>query len=149
MARNVGVRALCWVVPVALAAALGFGYMRYKAAEGRQRQVRSIGAEWQQLYQLPQADYVRLISIKDSVVKTRSIDDSDLDWLLDQLGQGKNTVVRARILGVISTATNSSEAQKRRIAPAVIPLLQSRDALDRHYAASVQRKLRLAGAGAR
>lgn len=129
---------------VLVIAAAVVGFVRYRSAAAHQQVIRQIGAEWQQEGLLSQDDYVKLSQIKDSVVQTRTISDQDLDWLLATMQQSQDSVVHARVLGILSTLANPPAPQKQKIAAAVAPMLQSQNELDRHYAMRVQKHLGLA-----
>jgi hypothetical protein len=124
------------------AVATGLFIQQNKATE-RKRQLLAVGAEWQQMGWLTQADYMRVTAIKDGVVRTRTIRDADLDWLLAELQKTENSVARAKILGVLSTLKNTPSAQSSRIATSITPLLASKDNLERRYALRVKKKLDL------
>ncbi len=131
------------VAAVVIAAAV-IGFVRYQNARAHEREVRKIGALWQQEGLMTQAEYVELRRISDAVVQHHTVSDAELDWLLATMRQSQEPTVHARVLGILSTLKNPPAGQRDKIASAIVPMLQSKAELDRRYAARVQRNLGLA-----
>lgn len=143
MKNNVQRRTLVAGTVLMLVVLALFTFVRYRAAQARQEEVRKIGADWQQSGLLPENDYVRLHALGHSAVQTHTISDQDLDWSLDKMKHSQSPIVHARVMGMLSALVNLPSSQKGRINTAITPLLQSRSDLDRRYALRVQRLLNL------
>ena len=143
MTSNSRGRTLIGGAAVTIVVLAGFTLVHYRNAHARQEQVRTIGADWRQRGLLSQQDYVRLHASQDTVVQTHTLSDKELDWLLATMEHSPSPIVHARVLGILATMANPPASQKERINTAIVPLLQSRNALDSHYALRVQRKLGL------
>ncbi|HEY1381847.1 MAG TPA: hypothetical protein VGF55_33920 [Gemmataceae bacterium] len=108
--------------------------------------IAEIGAGWEEIGLLSQADYIKLRRISAAVQRTGGvISDSDLDWSLDVLTDSAQAVVRARVmgmLGAVGTDVALPAAQRAKIEAAVAPYVHGPEDLDRQYAAYVLRELR-------
>jgi hypothetical protein len=138
-----------WIAGAALVAILfaGFGFSRYRSAQTKQAQeqaqIRQIGADWQQEGLLSQQDYVTLRGFASEVVRTRSLSDGDLDWLLSTMARSSSAIVHARVLGILCALSNPPAAQKMKIKAGIAPMLRDGNILDERYARRVQQKLSL------
>jgi hypothetical protein len=108
--------------------------------------IAEIGAGWEEIGLLSQADYIKLRRISAAVQRTGgAISDSDLDWSLAILAGTAQAVVRARVmgmLGAVGTDVALPAAQRARIEASVAPYVHGPEDLDRQYAAYVLRELR-------
>lgn len=91
-------------------------------------------------------DFVRWQYITDDVVKTGTISDSDLNWMLrimrnPQTAMNDPQIVHGDVLGTLTHLRQIPAAQEEKIYSATLPLLSSDKKLDKLYAAKMMRKL--------
>jgi hypothetical protein len=141
MGKTTSSRVAITTFAAAVIVAAGFGFYRMNAARNAQEQVEKTGMEYQQLGAMPQSDYVRVHHLQDQVVASRKLGDADVDWLLLLLRDDKNSVGRARVLGVLSTLKDPPAEQRSKIGTIVKPMLSDKDEVVRRYSARVQRNL--------
>jgi hypothetical protein len=104
-----------------------------------QEQVARIGAAFEAGGLMSQGDYIRLTRLsKDVVSSGGSISDADLDWALALLANATEAVVRSKVIVMLSVLGHRAplpQAQKERIAAAVVPYVNSEHKLDQLSAA--------------
>jgi hypothetical protein len=116
-----------------------------RSANAEKAEVARIGADWEQSGRLSQASYVHLRQIISGVRNSGGvISDQDLDWSLAVMNSGSDAIVRARVMGMLGMLGERKPlptTQKQKVLAAITPLLNSRQELDRRYAARVQKAL--------
>jgi hypothetical protein len=143
MKSNLQRRVLVTGLALVMAVLASFAMQQYLQQPAPDEETPTVGADWQQRGLLSEQEYVRVRGLGQVVVRTGTLSDHNLDWLLDTMQRSSSSIVHARVLGVLLALRNPPAAQKARIKTAITPLLQSRDPLDRRYAYRLQNKLAL------
>lgn len=125
---------------VALLMTLGVrSYLQQKAAE---TQIRTIGAGMQRSGEVSQNEYIRVRTLRSSMLAGQNLSDEDFDWCLSILSQTRphsvvNSNKNAMMIGILLRLPENNDVtpeRKERLYTAVAPLLRSKEQLDRAYA---------------
>lgn len=91
-------------------------------------------------------DFVKWQYLTDNVVRTGTISDGDLDWMLHimdnpQTATNDPQIVHGNVLGTLTHLKQIPKSQEDKIYNAAIPLLSSDKKLDKLYSAKILGKL--------
>lgn len=138
---------------VVLVAGLLFGitvalFFQAKAVEAKRVQDREVAGKvvtaigpslLAEAYKMPQQDYDKLMRLKNQLLKTREISDSDLSWLLALLNPAGEFVVQARVLAMMDLMGNAPASQKEMLRVALKPFVEQDDPRYRNSLKSIQK----------
>lgn len=133
---------------VALIAALGVrSYLQHRAY---QDQMRKVAASMQQIGIVSQDEYIRVRTLRSSMLAGQKLSDEDFDWCLVMLNQTKpysvaNALKNAMMIDILLSLPKNNGVtpeRKERLYKAVAPLLRSNQQLDRLSAMNLMRDLK-------
>lgn len=92
-----------------------------------------------QAYKMPQKDYKKLMQLKNQLLQTQKISNSDLDWLLALLKPTSDYLVHLRIFAMLEFLGNAPSSQKQKILIAITPYLRQNNPRYRNSMKHIQK----------